>query len=107
MDIEQLLKENDELKAYIERLRGALQKVVSDSGVGIVPRSHLDHISELLYLSPQASLNHILSQVEEETIERCASYIEDLVTLHDYNAGDAKSAVMFIQRKYKEQFNEG
>ncbi len=33
---------------YVEQLEDALQKVLDDSEVGVVPRSHLDKIAALL-----------------------------------------------------------
>ena len=46
--LERVMKENDTLKAEIAELKAALQKVLDDSVIGVVPKSHLDHIEKLL-----------------------------------------------------------
>lgn len=38
----------DVLNNYINELEKALQKVLDDNEIGVVPRSHLDHIQKLL-----------------------------------------------------------
>lgn len=54
--IGRLERENQELAAHVERMRDALHKVLDDSEIGVVPKSHLNSIEHLLKSAPQQSL---------------------------------------------------
>ena len=52
-----------ELSATVERLRNSLQKVLDDSEIGVVPKSHLDSIESLLAATPQQNLNALKREI--------------------------------------------
>lgn len=121
MNSEQLQKENDALKAYFERtkdLLNAVGHVGVDIGYGVyeLGRSEIEQARELFHETPSQSLNHILSQVEEETIERfkklkiwgwMAAAMED-ETVCDEMKRDISDAFIELHdvTKYKEQSNK-
>jgi len=101
MDIEQLQKEVNELKARIERLREALNNALTHCIDNDVNTDRFNQmISEALEEIPAKSLNHIKAQaIEEYKIEiECRVYYLDKTIL---DIGDD------LIRKYKEQSNEG
>jgi len=100
MNIEQLQKENDELKAHIERLRELINGMIAERPGGnyIILTIGVSRLLDALEETPAQSLNHIKAQVEEETIERC---IEEVDFALDKTT--AYWAIRNMIRKYKEQ----
>lgn len=128
MNMEQLQKENDELKklfqdastiilekqirineleAYVERLRETMiaycetqRRFYGDAPV---------QFEEALEETPAQPLRHIETRVEEETIERCADECEEVDSEYLYEFGSAGAAAERLRnqpRKYKEQSDE-
>lgn len=115
---EQLQKENDELKAHVERLRDALATeaeqfkaircYTQDGKLAAICADHEDRINKLIEETQAQSLRHIelriaerqcselLAQVEEETIGRCILEWREKGYLNRRE----------MQRKYKEQSDE-
>jgi len=100
MDIEQLQKEVNELKARIERLGEALNNALTHCIDNDVNTDRFNQmISEALEETPAKSLNHIKAQVEEETIQADIEFLDDMACEHSGNLNNRP-------RKYKEQSNE-
>lgn len=115
-----LLKERDtqleELKAYIERLREALNNALTHCIDNDVNTDRFNQmISEALEETPAQTLNHIKAQVEEETIERCAvqgwSHFMEApnhkkMSHSAYDGFCSAFSIRSMPRKYKEQSDE-
>lgn len=118
MDIEQLQKENDELRAHIERLRSVLKEYanpdnyseeyvqycagpINGHGGYSLTATYVDWnaAEKALSETPTQSLNHIKAQVEEETIERYKARLK----IKGYLVASYETDK--VPRKYKEQSN--
>jgi len=93
MNMEQLQKENEELRAHVERLRETAIRVCGEYD-GPYSASLFNMACE----APSQALNHIKAQVEEETIERCHHYVID-----SDNVLHASLTIRDIPRKYSNQ----
>lgn len=118
---EQLQKENDELKAYIELLREVIFHAACDLAESDIEdddglKELHDSLVSASKIIPSQSLNHIKAQVEEETIDKYAKDIATEFFYHWYNAQGSNTVQgfdewwelnreRFVQRKYKEQSN--
>jgi len=101
-ELQEQQKEIDELRAHVERLRDEIfhaacelaeSDINDDDGLKALHASLVKASSE----TPVQSLNHIMAQVEEETIERCAKQALAV------NARILGKQIKCLPRKYSNQ----